>query len=423
MNLRFANTNEDNTGVPSGNLKTKTLLMKIHLFSIFLLGLVLFCSCQQPNETVKHVKVYYQPGHFGGWPANNGIWAWDNEILVGFSMGYYKNLGPQMHNIDRERPEVHLLARSLDGGESWNIEDPAKDGVMIARGKALHGIEPDSTNRRAITALQEPMDFLRPGFAMKFWMLDVNTGPSIFYYTYDKGHSWKGPFSLSADSMTKISARNDYMVEDSNSCMAFFTAAKSNDKEGRVFCSRTDDGGLSWQFIAWVGPEPEKGFRIMPSTVRISENGLYLTSRVRHEPGDWNELKPGIKEKSRFIDSWLSNDNGRNWKYVGKPVDDLGEGNPPCLIKLADGRLCLTYGNRAEPYSICAKLSNDNGISWSAPIVLRNDGDGRDIGYVRSVQRPDGKVVTIYYFQDKEHPERFIGCTIWNPDVAASAKQ
>ena len=49
-------------------------------------------------------------------------------------------------------------------------------------------------------------------------------------------------------------------------------------------------------------------------------------------------------------------------------------------------------------------------------IVLRNDGAGRDIGYVRSAVRTDGKVVTIYYFQDKEQPERYIGCTIWNPN-------
>jgi Neuraminidase (sialidase) len=205
--------------------------------------------------------------------------------------------------------------------------------------------------------------------------------------------------------------------------MAFFTAAKSNDKEGRVFCSRTDDGGLSWKFIAWVGAEPEKGIRIMPSTVRISQNELYLTSRVVNEGGNWSELASRDKGKNRFFDSWRSSDNGKSWTYLGKPVDDLGEGNPPCLIRLTDGRLCLTYGYRAEPFSICAKLSKDNGITWSAPIVLRNDGDGRDIGYVRSVQRPDGKVVTIYYFQDKEQPERFIGCTIWNPNVAAPAKQ
>ena len=38
----------------------------------------------------------------------------------------------------------------------------------------------------------------------------------------------------------------------------------------------------------------------------------------------------------------------------------------------------------------------------------------RDLGYVRSVQRPDGKIVTVYYFWDrKTGPERYLAATIW----------
>jgi hypothetical protein len=74
-------------------------------------------------EAVEHVEVYYEPGMFGGWPANHGIWIWGNEILVGLSKGYYKDLGDR-HHIDREKPEFHMLARSLDGGLTWTIEDP-----------------------------------------------------------------------------------------------------------------------------------------------------------------------------------------------------------------------------------------------------------------------------------------------------------
>src|SRR5262249_7060811 len=100
----------------------------------------------------------------------------------------------------------------------------------------------------------------------------------------------------------------------------------------------------------------------------------------------------------------------------GMPVPDTGEGNPPHLIKLADGRLCLTYGRRASPYGILARLSADAGKTWSAPIALRNDGGGRDLGDPRSGQPPDGKVVTIYYFWDTlTGPERYIAATIWDP--------
>ena len=70
-------------------------------------------------EDATHVKVYYEAGRYGGWPANHGIWSWGDEILVGFSRGYYKDLGPTRHAIDREKPEEFWLARSLDGGETW----------------------------------------------------------------------------------------------------------------------------------------------------------------------------------------------------------------------------------------------------------------------------------------------------------------
>src|SRR5207244_7925295 len=91
----------------------------------------------QPGDS-KHVTVYAKPGRFGGWPANHGIWSWGDEILVGFSAGYHKDLGPDRHNIERARPEEHLLARSRDGGETWTIENPAEKGALIPFGPALH---------------------------------------------------------------------------------------------------------------------------------------------------------------------------------------------------------------------------------------------------------------------------------------------
>jgi hypothetical protein len=97
-------------------------------------------------------------------------------------------------------------------------------------------------------------------------------------------------------------------------------------------------------------------------------------------------------------------------------VPDTGEGNPPHLLRLVDGRLCLTYGQRAKPFGIYARLSSDAGQTWSTPIPLRADGGGRDLGYPRSVQRPDGKVVTVYYFWDRHRgPERYLGASIWRP--------
>jgi len=107
-------------------------------FKILWLGLfpVTISSGLFAQETVKdveHVKVYYEAGMYGGWPANNGIWIWGNEILVGFSKGYYKDLGAK-HNIDRDKPELHMLARSMDGGNTWLFYGKAQDRCSTTAG-------------------------------------------------------------------------------------------------------------------------------------------------------------------------------------------------------------------------------------------------------------------------------------------------
>ncbi|MCH2375565.1 MAG: exo-alpha-sialidase, partial [Planctomycetes bacterium] len=67
------------------------------------------------------------------------------------------------------------------------------------------------------------------------------------------------------------------------------------------------------------------------------------------------------------------------------------------------------------PYGVRAKLSADGGETWSDEILLRDDGGYWDVGYTRSVERPDGKIVTVYYFTDSKLTERYVAATIWDP--------
>jgi hypothetical protein len=87
------------------------------------------------------------------------------------------------------------------------------------------------------------------------------------------------------------------------------------------------------------------------------------------------------------------------------------------MIKLKDGRLAITYGYRSEPYGIRARLSSDQGQTWGKEIMLRADGGWWDLGYPRTVERPDGKIVTVYYFNDSKEQERYIAATIWDPRI------
>jgi len=64
-----------------------------------------------------------------------------------------------------------------------------------------------------------------------------------------------------------------------------------------------------------------------------------------------------------------------------------------------------------------AKISKDNGKTWGDEIILRDDARTWDFGYPRMVVRPDGKLVTIYYYNTEKNPEQHIVATIWDPDA------
>lgn len=147
----------------------------------------------------------------------------------------------------------------------------------------------------------------------------------------------------------------------------------------------------------------------MPSSVRLSPDCILTVVRCRAGANDGGR-------NHCWIDLYRSQDNGASFAHLSTPVTDLGlSGNPPALLRLDDGRLCLSYGYRAEPYGMRAVISEDEGVTWSEPIHLRDDGGNHDLGYPRAVQRADGAVVTIYYFNDHADSERYLAATIWRP--------
>ncbi|MDP6124815.1 MAG: sialidase family protein [Candidatus Latescibacteria bacterium] len=338
-----------------------------------------------------HVEICREPGRYGGWPANNGIWSWGDEIVVGFTYGYMvaDPLNWKGHPIDPEQKSATTHARSTDGGLTWQLETPSLPA------------KPDGDG-----VPTKPADFTHPDFALKILSRGgVDAGASSRYYvSYDRCHTWDGPYLIPMMDQLGITSRTDYQVLDTDSAILFLTCCKSDGLEGRSSCCRTDDGGVSWRFLSHIGPEPKR-WSIMPASVLLGGNRILVALRQRAK---WESFPD-------FIDCYISDDMGESWEYLSTPAPDVGHGNPPAMIRLQDGRICITYGYRDEPYGMRARVSDTEGQTWGEEIILRDDGGGVDLGYPRAVQRADGKVVTAYYFHDALEGERYIGETIFEP--------
>jgi hypothetical protein len=366
---------------------------------------------------IEHVVVYREAGKFAGWPANYGIWIWGDEIVTGFTQcTQLPKAG--FHTRDRNLPAYPMQARSLDGGRTWqSIPTPAPspgglgfsaDEHMIPKLKVKTAID------RGLGPLPGPcpggIDFTGPDFGLLVARTEYGGGSvAWFYLTDDRAHSWKGPYSLPMFGQTGMEPRTDYIINGPEDAMLFFSVATEEGEEGKgVMMAQTYDGGKSFQFGNWV-VSSENNELIMPAGTRVDDRTILVAIRCSVRKGKF-------EEKPTWIDLYESTDNGNTFHYLNRPVPDAGSGgNPPAMIKMQDGRICLVYGYRAAPFGIHARLSEDGGHTWGEVIHLRDDGTASDLGYPRLVQRPDGTLVTVYYFNDHPDTERFIAATLWKP--------
>ncbi len=150
-----------------------------------------------------------------------------------------------------------------------------------------------------------------------------------------------------------------------------------------VGAAESADDGKTWRWLAEFEPaEGESLERYHELHGVEAESGRIVVQIRSHAPtSDQETLQTE------------SDDGGRTWSRVHK----IGVwGIPSHLTKLSDGRLLMTYGYRREPFGILARVSLDEGRVWSEPFRL-NACPPCDLGYPATVQRGDGKLVSVWY--------------------------
>lgn len=165
---------------------------------------------------------------------------------------------------------------------------------------------------------------------------------------------------------------------------------------GIVSCAESRDG-LHWDVLGEV-PLPENvtnGQFHEPHVIELNDGALLCLIRYHYPNGGLGIYKS------------VSRDGGRTWSTP----EDMGiHGSPPHLLRHSSGAIVLTYGWRHAPYGQRARISRDDGATWSDEIILRDDGPDGDLGYPCSVELPGGDILTVYY---QKRPGESLTSILW----------
>lgn len=149
-------------------------------------------------------------------------------------------------------------------------------------------------------------------------------------------------------------------------------------------CESTDDG-QTWQWLAEIPQRPGDSSQIDYHELHMVEaaDGRLLAHIRNHNANNFYETLQAE-----------SSDGGKSWTL---PYSISVWGLPSHLLRLMDGRLLMSYGYRRTPFGNQARVSNDQGRTWSEALTISDDGVGGDLGYPSTVQLSDGSLLSVWY--------------------------
>lgn len=171
----------------------------------------------------------------------------------------------------------------------------------------------------------------------------------------------------------------------------------------RVGVCESIDDGQSWKWLAEMPVRPGDDARHYHELHAVETAEGQIVVHIRnHNPANNQEIL-----QSESIDG------GRSWS-VPHPIGVWGL--PSHLLRLRDGRLLMSYGHRRTPLGNQARISTDQGRTWSEPLFISTDGTSSDLGYPSTVQLADETLVTVWYEVIRNAPRAVLRQARWKLD-------
>lgn len=342
----------------------------------------------------KHGVVCTRPGSeygYFGWPS--AAILGDGRVVVGCS-------GLRRHHVDPFGKTVLCVGTPKDGfGECIVGHDSPLDdrdaGVVALGGNSLlvTWFTLDTRIFRDDLMKYSPAEFEVMDAAMRAFPEDAKKYVGSWTMRSDDG----GATFTSPARCPVSSPHGPVVMRDGRLIYLGKLFPEGMDRPfGIVSCAESRDG-LHWDVLGEV-PLPENvtnGQFHEPHVIELNDGALLCLIRYHYPNGGLGIYKS------------VSRDGGRTWST---PEDMDIHGSPPHLLRHSSGAIVLTYGWRHTPYGQHARISRDDGATWSDEIILRDDGPDGDLGYPCSVELPGGDILTVYY---QKRPGESLCSILW----------
>ncbi len=154
-----------------------------------------------------------------------------------------------------------------------------------------------------------------------------------------------------------------------------------------VACSLvSDDDGKTWKRsnLIDLGGHGHHSGAMEPAVTELGDGRLLMLIRTH-----WG----------RFWEA-LSDDGGLSWRTV-RPTQIESTSAPGFLLKLHSGRLALVSNDKAGRTNLLLAFSEDDGKTWTKPVVLARQEDGQ-LSYPYCLERRPGELWVIAGFAFKK---------------------
>jgi sialidase-1 len=341
---------------------------------------------------VDEIRTISQQPYYHGWPT---LIRRSNGQLVAVWSGHRKSHVCPFGTVD--------MMRSDDGGHSWTYPRTLLDSPLDDRDAGVMETQQGTLVATTFTsmAFYEQYRSKRRALGNPDWEAAIRRMPEAASRRKELGQwsirSEDGGVTWSARIPTVVnSPHGPNQLQDGR----LLYAGKRLYDDGQIGVAESKDDGVSWQWLAAIPTRTGDRFQDYHELhVAECKSGKLVAHIRNHNQNNHRE----ILQTESF-------DGGHSWSTPQR----IGVwGLPSHLLRMSDGRLVMTYGHRRAPFGNQARVSLDEGETWSRPMTISRDGSNHDLGYPTTAELADGTLVTLWYEQTAKDPKAVLRLARW----------